>query len=230
MNNNEFPINRTYNLYCDESCHLETDNHPYMLLSYICVPFNHIKILKENIQEIKSKHNFYAEIKWSKVSNSKRNFYLELVDQFFSSELYFRSIVIEKSQVKNNLFEQDFDTFYYKMYYQLIHHKIDMSAHYNIYLDIKDALSKYKVRKLREILNTQYGVIRTLQSIHSHESLFLQLTDFLMGAVNYKLRNFDKVKIKTMIINQIEKHCGRTIDRPTYKSEEKFNLFFIDLK
>ncbi|MCF6270990.1 MAG: DUF3800 domain-containing protein [Melioribacteraceae bacterium] len=221
---------KTYNLYCDESTHIEHDEHPYMLLSYISLPYNQIKIHKEYLKNLKEKHHFYSEIKWTKVSNSKQNFYLELVDYFFSNDLFFRAIVIDKSKIANNNFNQDFNTFYYKMYYQLINHKIDMSAKYNIYIDIKDDLSKLKVRKLKEILNVKYGVIKNLQSIHSNESIFMQITDFLMGAVNYRLRGLSKVKTKSLIIDKIEKHCGYPLTSATFPSEDKFNLFFIDLK
>ncbi|WKZ69979.1 MAG: DUF3800 domain-containing protein [Melioribacteraceae bacterium] len=221
---------KTYNLYCDESTHIEHDEHPYMLLSYVSIPYHQLKIHKEYLKDLKERHNFYSEIKWSKVSHSKQEFYLELVDYFFSTDILFRAVVVEKNKIRNHAFDQDYNTFYYKMYYQLIHHKIDMSANYNIYLDIKDDLSRLKIRKLKEILNYNYGVIRNLQSIHSKESIFMQLTDFLMGAVNYRLRGLSKVTTKIHIIEKIEKECGHSLCIPTLPSEQKFNLFFIDLK
>jgi len=220
---------KIFNLYCDESCHIKNDGHPFMLLSYLSVPYNQIKIHKEFIKDLKIKHHFYGEIKWNKISTSKKPFFLELVDYFFSSDLLFRTIIIKKQQI-NSLDQQEFDNFYYKMYYQLIHHKIDMAANYNIYLDFKDTLSKFKVRNLMNILQTQYGVINKLQIIHSKESVFLQLADLLMGAVNYKLRKFTKVKAKVSIIEKIEKQCQQQIDQPSFRDEKKFNLFFIELK
>ena len=39
------------------------------------------------------------------------------------------------------------------MYYSLLNHKINTQSIYNVYLDIKDSLSAYKVQKLKEILN-----------------------------------------------------------------------------
>jgi hypothetical protein len=31
-------MNKTFNFYCDESCHLENDHQPYMLIGYVgCV-------------------------------------------------------------------------------------------------------------------------------------------------------------------------------------------------
>lgn len=221
---------KTFNLYCDESCHLENDKMPYMLLGYTCVPFNQLKIHKENIDKIKKEHNYYGEVKWCKVSASQSKFYKALIDYFFASDMTFRAIVIDKSQINNSLFDQDFSTFYYKMYYQLIHHKLDMVNTYNVYLDIKDDLSALKVRKLKEILQSQYGVIRNLQNIRSHETPFLQLTDLLMGAISYHLRNNKRVKAKVDIINRIQRHSNCSLDRSTSRYEHKLNLFFIDLK
>lgn len=221
---------KTYNLYCDESCHTSNPAHPYLLLGYISVPYNQMELHKREIKELKEKHNFYSEIKWSKVSHSKYALYQELIEYFFASDLFFRAIVVDKSQIKNELFQQDDHSFYYKMYYQLIHHKIDMTANYNIYFDVKDALSKIKIRTLKDILNIKYGVFRNIQSVPSKESIFIQLADLILGAISYKLRNLSKVKTKLDIIKKIEKECGHPIDRMTPKVENKLNLFFIELK
>lgn len=221
---------KTYNLYCDESCHTANPAHPYLLLGYIGVPYNQMALHKQEIKELKLKHNFFSEIKWSKVSHSKYTFYQELIEYFFASDLFFRAIVIDKSQIKNEIFQQDDHTFYYKMYYQLIHHKIDMTANYNIYFDVKDTLSKIKIKTLKDILNYEYGVFRNIQSVPSKESIFIQLSDLILGAISYKLRKLTAVRTKLDIIKKIEKECGHPIDRITPKDEQKLNLFFIELK
>lgn len=196
---------KTYNLYCDESCHTSNPVHPYLLLGYIGVPYNQIELHKQEIKKLKIKHNFFSEIKWSKVSHSKYTFYQELIEYFFASDLFFRAIVIDKSQIKNDIFQQDDHTFYYKMYYQLIHHKIDMTANYNIYFDVKDTLSKIKIKTLKNILNYEYSVFRIIQSVHSKESIFIQLADLILGAISYKLRKLSAVQTKLDIIKKIEK-------------------------
>ncbi len=203
---------------------------PYMLLGYISVPYNQLKLHNEKIKEIKKKYHFYGEMKWSKVANSQHKFYNEIIDYFFGSDLCFRGLIISKEQIKNPVFQQDFDSFYYKMYYQLINHKLDTLSTYNIYLDIKDTLSANKVNKLKDILQTKYGVIRNLQNIHSHESVFMQIADLVMGAISYHLRGDKKVIAKNNLINRIQKHSNYQLDRSTPKSENKLNLFFIELQ
>ena len=220
----------TYNFYCDESCHLENDKMPFMLLGYVCVPYNQLKRHSERIKKIKEEHNFFGEIKWNKISNSQHKFYNAIIDYFFDSDLAFRALVINKNQINNGVFNQNFDTFYYKMYYQLINHKLDTLSAYNIYIDIKDTLSASKINKLKEILQTKYGVIRTLQNVRSHESIYLQVCDLIMGAISYHLRQNGNVIAKNNIINRIQKHSNHQLDKSTAKAEEKLNLFFIELR
>ncbi|RDI11960.1 DUF3800 domain-containing protein [Flavobacterium sp. AG291] len=222
-------MNKTFNIYCDESCHIENDHKPYMFLGSISVAYNQVKFHTEQIKELKKKHNFYAEIKWSKVSKSKLRFYIELVDYFFNTDLQFRAVGIKKEKINNDAFNQSYDDFYYKMYYYLLNHNLNSLYNYNVYLDIKDTLSAYKVNKLKNILNTKFGVFRNVQNIRSHESLMIQVADFMMGAISY-LHN-DEAKLnqaKLQIIEKIRNHCNDQLMRTNYS--DKMNLFFIELR
>ena len=221
-------MNKTFNIYCDESCHLENDHKRFMFLGAISCAYNQVQLHSEQINKLKRKHRFYAEIKWATVSQSKIHFYLELIDYFFATDLKFRIIGVEKTRIDNQRFFQTYDDFYYKMYYQLLNHKINSCYSYNVYLDIKDTLSAYKVRKLREILNTKYGVFHNIQNIRSHESALMQLTDFLMGAVSYNSNDLEhKNSAKVKIIDKIKKH---TPDLCKTNYSDKLNLFFIELR
>lgn len=223
-------MTKTFNFYCDESCHLENDKNQYMLISYISVAYNQVAIHHSKIKELQLKHHCFSEIKWSKVSKSQYPFYVDLIDYFFATDLQFRAIVVDKSRVNNTVHGQTFDDFYYKMYYQLLYHKINMEYSYNIYLDIKDTLSATKVRRLKDVLKLDYSSIRNVQNIRSHESLLMQVTDLLMGAISYYLRGGGNVIAKNKLIDKIQSHSGLSLDRSTPKWKEKFNLFFIDLK
>lgn len=223
-------MNKTYNIYCDESCHIEHDHKDYMFLGSISCAYPQVRRHTKRIDELKKLHNFYAEIKWSNVSLSKIRFYLDLVDYFFDTDLRFRTIGINKSQIKCDDETSPYDDFYYKMYYQLLNYKVDTLGHYNVYLDIKDTLSAVKVRRLKDILNVKYGVFRNVQNICSNESLLMQLTDFLMGAIAYYNNDKEhKNKAKVAIMERIQKHLhGNTLDATNYSS--KLNLFFINLR
>ncbi len=222
-------MKKTYNLYCDESCHLENDHKAFMLLGYISCAYPQVRLHTERIKELKAKHNFYAEIKWNKVNNTKLDFYIELIEYFFSNDLRFRAIGVEKSKVKCDDFCKTYDDHYYTMYYQLLYNKINFDYKYNVYLDIKDTLSAYKVGKLRDILNHRFSAFNNVQNIRSEESLLLQLADLILGAISYNKNDAEKKsEAKRIIIDKIRKHSGGNIDATTY--DEKLNLFFINLR
>ena len=99
----------------------------------------------------------------------------------------FRAVVVDKSQIDEKREDYTFNDFYFRMYYQLLHHKMDMDYTYNIYMDIKDTCSSDKLERLRKIMEYNSSIGR-FQFIRSHESVFIQLADVLMGAINYNLR------------------------------------------
>lgn len=227
-------VEKTFNIYCDESTHLENDGHPYMLYGYISIAYNQIKICKEQIKAIKSKYNYKDELKWTNIHEKTFELYKELVEYFFMTDMNFRAVVVDKSQIDETRQEYTFNDFYFRMYFQLLHHEINLENTYNIYFDIKDTCSQGKLRKLKEILRWNAS-IRNFQFIRSHESSFLQLADVLMGAINYNLRKEcgeieGKVIAKQKIVEHINNHTNISLKRTSPLSAKKFNLFFITLK
>lgn len=222
-------MKKTFNIYCDESCHLENDHKPFMFLGYVSCAYPQVKTHSERINDIKRRHNFYAEIKWNKVNKTKLKFYIELIDYFFSTDLRFRAIGVDKSKVRPDAFGKSYDDHYYTMYYCLLNHSLNFQYTYNVYLDIKDTLSASKVEKLKNILNVKFGVFRNVQNIVSKESLLLQLADLILGAISYnKNDNEKKSDAKRILLDRIKKHCNVDLGEMNYN--EKLNLFFIELK
>ncbi|MFQ5685702.1 MAG: DUF3800 domain-containing protein [Candidatus Scalindua sp.] len=226
-------MSETFNIYCDESCHLEHDQQPIMVVGGIWCPMKETKEISRQIRAIKSKHNARGELKWVKVSNSRIDFYLELVDYFFQTfPLNFRCLVVDdKSKLNHNYFNQgSHDSFYYKMYFYMLRNILEKPNYYNIYLDIKDTLSAQKVRKLKDVLcNNVYDftgeLINNIQNIHSHESQILQLTDLLIGAVSYRNRNLEGNNAKENVIQKIISYVDQDLNRTSPPWEKRFNLF-----
>ena len=226
---------KTFNLYCDESTHLPNDGCPYMIYGYVSVASNQIKMIREQLKAIKVKYNYSGEWKWTGIHEKTWQMYRELVEYFFSvSGLNFRAVIVRKSQIDESRVDYTFNDFYFKMYFQLLHHKADMSAIHNIYFDIKDTCSQQKLHKLKDILryNTSIG---NFQFIRSHESLFIQLADVLMGAINYNLRVLDgnipgKVIAKRKIVEYIDSRVSISLTCTSPLSAQKMNLFYISLK
>lgn len=222
-------MKKTFNIYCDESTHLQNDGMPYMLISYVSCAYPQLKIHKSYIQQLRAKHKFKGEVKWSDVSKSKYEFYADIIDYFFATDLMFRSVIVDKSKIDEKRENFTYNDFYFRMYYQLIHHKLNPQNSVNIYLDIKDTCSQSKLVKLYDILNTSNN-IRNIQFIRSYESFLMQMCDLIMGAINYNLRGLNKVTAKNRLIEKIESHTSISLKKSTPKSNDKFNLFYIDLK
>ena len=227
-------MSEQYNIYCDESCHLENDKQPVMVLGAVWCPTRKRLEIAESIRRIKIKHGLPArfEIKWIKVSGGKSDFYSELIDYFFSEkDLHFRALVIpDKLIIKHENFSQDHDTWYYKMYYYLLRNILEPDAQYRIFLDIKDTRSMSKNHKLHDVLsNSKFDfkkeIIRTVQAIRSHEVEQMQLADLMIGAVSYANRGLTENSAKFAIVNKIQNQTGYKLTISTLPMERKVNIF-----
>ena len=220
-----------YNYYCDESLNLQNDGSPYMILGYISAPYDRIKKLKEDIKELRKKYKNTLEVKWSNLNAWNYTFYADLVNFFFDrSDIRFRAIIVDKKRYIAAKCNHDYDRFYYLMYYQLIYHLLDTTSTYNIYLDIKDDLSSYRIEELKKILNVHMGIIEKIQHVRSHEVDLLQLCDLFIGALSYNLNNIVKQALpKLRLIEKIRQRSGVSLEETTYKSAAKFNIFRIHI-
>lgn len=227
-------MNRTYNIYCDESCHLENDHINVMALGAAWCKLNDTEEITNAIKAIKSKHNLASsfEIKWTKISPAKKDFYSDLINYFFDEKkLHFRSVIIpNKCKLDHAKFSQSHDDWYYKMYFLLLKEILDPEEKYNIYIDIKDTRGYAKVEKLREVLsNDAYdfdqNIIKKIQQIRSHEATIMQLTDLLIGAITYFHRKLSTSKPKNELIKLIQTRSGHNLLRSTLPKENKFNIF-----
>lgn len=225
-----------FDVYCDESSPevlWDRSANKYLVLGSIWMPATYREEFKTQIKEIKEKHNYRNEIKWNKVSPSSLDFYVELVNYFFNTEnIRFRGIVVKAEEIDMVRFHNDDNELsFYKFYYQLLHHWILDYNEYSIFIDHKVNKDTNRIQKLKDVLNKAnlFSNIENVQSIHSNESLGIQLADLLMGALNGKANNKVTSNAKKSIIETIEQNLGREI-KPTYRTEKKFNVFKIKLE
>ncbi len=227
-------MSQTFNIYCDESCHLENDHQQSMVLGAVWCPLEKVKEINMQLHEIKAGHKMKPgfEVKWTKVSPGKQIMYHDLIEYFFSNnDLHFRALIIpDKSKLQHDAFDQSHDDWYYKMYFDMLKVIFDPNDHYRIYLDIKDSRSAIKILKLHEVLcNSLYDfsfqIIERVQTVHSHEVEILQLADLLIGAVSYVNRGLNTSQTKLDLINLIRERSHYSLTKTTLLREEKFNLF-----
>jgi hypothetical protein len=227
-------MSQIFNLYCDESCHLESDTQKIMVLGSVWCQKEKVKEVSGRIKEIKQRNGIgpNMEIKWTKVSNGEIDFYEDLINYFFDDDdLHFRAIIANKENLDHKKHNSTHDEWYYKMYFSMLKTILDPRDKYNIYLDIKDTRGEEKREKLRDVLShSMYdfsqNIINKVQPIRSYESSIIQLTDLLIGAVSYVNRGLTTSEAKIKLVNLIQKKSGYTLQQSTLYRESKMNLFY----
>lgn len=222
------------NVYCDESCHLEHDGQRVMVLGGVWCLRDKVKEITKRLREAKYRYRFSQsfEVKWTKVSPSKVDFYLDWIDYFFDDDdLHFRALIVpNKQQLEHDKYKQSHDDWYYKMYFDMLKVIIDPKDIYHIYIDYKDTLGKYKIAKLHNVLtNAKYdfnrSIIQRIQLIRSNEVEILPLADLLIGDTGYINRGENKSEAKKRIVKRIQERSGYQMTETTLLRETKFNLF-----
>lgn len=226
-------MSQLYNLYCDESCHLENDHQPLMVLGTVWCLKEKAHEIAVRIHEIKRSHGFppHFEIKWTKVSPAKQDFYLAVLDYFLDDDdLHFRAWVALKTALRHSDFNQNHDDWYYKMMFGLIEPLLTPEDRFHIYLDKKDTQSSHKVSKLHDVLcndlyDFNHTIVERVQVVESHAVVQLQLADLLIGAVSYINRGLSGNAAKNALIARIRSRTKISLTRPTLLRESKFNVF-----
>ena len=227
-------MSKEYNIYCDESCHLQRHDEKVMVLGALTCSRERRLEISRRIREIKINHGFSPsfEIKMNKVSPSKGAFYLDLLDYFFDNDdLGFRTVVIpDKTVLRHQDFKQTHDGFYYKMLFNLVKILLDPRNSYRIFIDRKDTHSGEKARQLHNVLcnNTydfQRNIIQRVQPVLSHESEHLQLCDLLTGIIAYANRGLTGNTAKVALVERMKKRSGYSLVRTTLFREPKINIF-----
>jgi hypothetical protein len=205
-----------------------------MVLGAVWCPLGKAREISVHIREIKTQHGLPPkfEFKWGKVSPAKQDFYLALLDYFFdNADLHFRALVVQdKSKLQHELYEQTHDTWYYKMYFDMLKVILDPHSRYRIYVDIKDTRSAAKIAKLHDVLcssiyDFEYQIIERVQTVRSHEVEILQLTDLLIGAVSYVNRGLVSNAAKVALVEHMRQRSGYELTRTTLLRESKINIF-----
>ena len=222
-----------YNIYCDESCHLEHDNNDIFVVGGMKCPQAEVKRINSEILSLKEYfgYNKKSEIKWTKISNGNLNFYLALVELFFKdAALSFRGYIGRgKTELDNPGHSQSFDDWYYKMYYRMLEFVLNKNPNdnFNIYLDIKDTLGSKKITIIQKYLNSHCGrsIVNHIQLVHSDEVAILQLADLFIGALSYKHRSLNGSESKLTIIKKIEEMSEQNLLLTSSYKQTKANWF-----
>ena len=230
-------MSTTFNVYIDESGHLEHDTTQVAVFGCVWAPVDRVPEIHERLRELKEKNGLSRafETKFTKVSPAKERFYLDTLDYFFDDDdLRYRAVVIrDKSKLDHAAHDQTHDGWYFKMLFQLLQNVVDNTNHYRIYLDVKDTRSAERAASLLEIVRRtradHEGIrVERLQVVRSDEVGLLQLCDLLTGIVGYANRVAPGSTAKHALVERMRRRSRYTLQKTTPLREEKTNLFFWD--
>ena len=227
-----------FEVYCDESqpdvlCS-QRSTVRYLVIGSLWLPAAARNEAKQAIHDLRNRHKIGGEFKWRKVTPSRRAFYSELIAWFMAmgDQLRFRCIAVDRSQVDLKLYHNnDQELGFYKFYYQMLHHWILDFNTYSIFCDIKPNREADRLHVLQRCLGSSNlsSTVERVQAIHSCESVLLQLTDVLTGMASARLNSIlTPNTAKFDLVCGLESRLERQI-RHTLRSEQKFNVFVIDL-
>lgn len=225
---------RLFNVYCDESCHLEHDRVPVMAWGAVTCPEGEVRAVAEAIRALKIAHGLKStfEAKWTKISPAKAAFYVALIDLFLAdNRLRFRGLLVpDKARLDHARFDQSHDEWYYKMYFTMLRPLFCAPHRYRIYLDVKDTRGGPKTRKLHEVLansllDFERQTVERVQQVRSHESELLQITDLLIGALTYTNRSLTTSSAKAAVVERLRARLGQNaLSRTSTFAATKFNI------
>lgn len=226
-----------FDVYCDESRPDALCSKVYqgssLVIGSLWLARDDRESIKESIHTLRDRHKVGGEFKWAKVSPSRAAFYENLVELFFSegNRLRFRCIVVDRKKVDLlNFHGNDQELGFYKFYYQLLLHWIKDSNNYRVFCDYKLNRDMSRLQVLQRCLKyaNLTAQIEEVQAVKSEESVLIQLTDVLTGAVAARMNRAPAAgSAKAAVVSSIESRLNRAIGA-TALGEQKFNVFAIN--
>ena len=228
-----------FEVYCDESRpDLFASARPaakFMVIGSLWLQTVDRDEFKQAIHALRNKHKVGGEFKWQKASTSREQFYQEVLGTFLDlgDRLRFRCIAVDHAKVNLVHFHNDDQELgFYKFYYQMLRHWLDDFNEYSVFCDCKRNRDPRRLEVLRRCLDNSVlsSTVSRVQAIRSDESVLTQLADVLTGLAAARLNESLRAgSAKDRLLQFFESRLKRRI-RHTYKAEQKYNVFVIDLQ
>ncbi|MBF0308258.1 MAG: DUF3800 domain-containing protein [Magnetococcales bacterium] len=221
-----------FDVYCDESRpDLLTSRNStgrFMVIGSLWLESFRRKGAKSDIHALRDLHRIGGEFKWQKVSPSKIQFYLSLLDWFFAQaeSAKFKCILVSHDPNDLEFHEGDGELGFYKYYFEMLHPGIVDPNRYSIFCDYKSNRLMTRLQTLRGCLSAGYSTspVVQVQAVRSEESVLIQLTDLLTGAVSARLNDsLVQGSAKTVLVSHLESRLGRPL-LPENRGGSKFDI------
>jgi hypothetical protein len=190
------------------------------------------------IHLLKKKYNAQGEFGWKRISPNKQDFYFELINFFMKNDIGFKCIVIDKSKIDNETYNDgDSELGFYKFYYQMLKDSLEANNEYYIYLDWQQNREQHRFSTLKFYLQRKLegrAKIACLEPVTSTNQPLIELADLFMGAVGYQYNNRRESQVKTTfctklanVLHEREPRYFRYGNLRTFtaKTEKRFNIF-----
>lgn len=209
-------LQEEYIIYCDESA----KKGKYFGNFYGGAIVNAKQIDKLNIllNQKKEELNLFGEIKWSKVTESYLDKYIEIIDLFFdyikTSDIKIRIMFKPVCYIANDLTDNQIDNEYYLFYYQFVkwafgfensNPKKDKELNIRFYFDkLPNTPNRnntfidfvYGLNNVNIFKDNNIHIRReNIAEVISHDHVILQCMDIILGSINFRLNNFHKEKL-----------------------------------
>jgi len=203
-------------LYCDESSDKGTKYSDFF--GGCIIDSKDQFALTQALEHKKSELNLKAEIKWTKVTENYLNKYIEMIDMFFdfvkAGKIKVR-IMFRKTSGQNDFtLERTVDDKYFKLYYQFIKNSFGLRTipeectptKVIVFLDTlpdkkgrREAFKEFihNMPNTHDFQNANITIrSRDIIEVDSKNHVLLQCTDIILGAMNFKLNGYNKIKPK----------------------------------
>ena len=191
-----------YKCYCDESG--LDGKSKYYFLGSIWIPAEKGQEFVNTYWRQIEKAGFHKKpkhLKWTEVPTKETCFFMGLytilIDLFFEKK-YIEFSLISVTKNEYDISYSDFEDGFYKLYFQLLFHRLNENKQYHIRIAHRDVSKKVKAlsqeerhQMLKDCLNYEFFRYQGICNVLSVEprmagdKLLIQLADILMGAVAF---------------------------------------------
>ncbi|HJW57573.1 MAG TPA: DUF3800 domain-containing protein [Burkholderiaceae bacterium] len=184
-------------IYADESC---KENHRHLILGGVAIQTENVPNVLTSLKEVRDKFNTHGEVKWTKASKSKLDFYKAFINVFFDlnrkNEASFHCLTVDTGTFNHHAFNQgNAEIGFNKLIYQLLLHRFGVryGEKFRIYVYLDKRNTSQQPDMLRPMLNSalkrkSIGTypFKRLTFQDSKSSDIIQLNDLLIGAIGFR--------------------------------------------
>lgn len=198
-----------------------------------------IQKIEKELNNKKDELNLKGEIKWSKVTSNYLDKYIEMINLFFSfiktGKIKVRIMFAQNAHVSDGLTKEQTDNEYSILYYYFLKDAFGMKysnptpyktkVNFSLYLDdlpcSKEQKEIFKKSLFRNNVGFQQNNIEITEfiEIDSKKHVIQQCMDIILGSMNFKLNDFDKIKD-----DETGKRSKRTIAKEKLYKEINKNI------